>query len=135
MEQQNKKNTIMIVDDDNFMVDMYSIKFKEHNFDIHAKIDPKEALDELRDGFSPDIILFDMIMPSIGGIEFLKTIKKEKLAEIAILIALSNQREESDIKEALEMGADDYIIKANTIPSEVLSKIEDVLNKHKTQHS
>ena len=80
------------------------------------------------------MILLDIIMPDIDGFEFLKIIKKEKLAEKAVLIALSNQWQEEEIKTIKELGVDDYIIKANTIPSEVLDKVENVMvNRNKTQ--
>lgn len=81
----------------------------------------------LRDGLSPSVILFDIVMPDIDGIEFLETIKNEKLATNTALIAVSNQWEESYIEKAKKLGVDDYIIKADTIPSEVLSKVEEII--------
>lgn len=130
MENIDEKKTILIVDDDDFMLDMYVVKFKEHGFNIDANSDPVKALDKLRDGLQPMAILFDVIMPKMDGIEFIKTIKKERLAEDAVLIAVSNQSEESCIKKVKESGADDYIIKANAIPSEVLSRVEEVMKSH-----
>ena len=130
MENENEKRKILIIDDDNFMLDMYSLKFKEKGFDVHTSINSKQALDKLREEFSPDVILFDIIMPDIGGLELLKTIKDENLAEGAVLIALSNQWQESEIKKAKELGADDYIVKANMVPSEVLNKVEEVMKNH-----
>ena len=109
------------------MLDMYSIKFKEHGFDVNISADPKKALKMLRDGLSPSVILFDIVMPDIDGIEFLETIKNEKLATNTALIAVSNQWEESYIEKAKKLGVDDYIIKADTIPSEVLSKVEEII--------
>lgn len=131
MEEKNGKYKILIVDDDNFMLDMYAVKFKERNFNVSAHIDSKKAIEKLREGYSPDVVLFDIIMPDIDGFEFLEIIKKEKLTEGAVLIALSNQWKEEEIKKVRELGIDDYIIKANTIPSEVLSKVEDIIKSHK----
>lgn len=131
MENNNRKYKILIVDDDNFMLDMYAVKFKERNFDVSVHIDPRKALEKIREGYSPDAILLDIIMPDIDGFEFLETIKKEKLAEGAVLIALSNQWQEKEIEKIKKLGIDDYIIKANTIPSEVLSKVEDAIKSHK----
>ena len=130
MENLDKKQTILIVDDDNFMLDMYSVKFKERGFDVNVSIDPKQSLENLREGLSPSVILFDMVMPDVDGLEFLETIKKEKLAESAVLIAVSNQWEESYIEKAKALGVDDYIIKADTIPSEVLDKVEQIIKNH-----
>lgn len=130
-ENKNVKYKIFIIDDDNFMLDMYAVKFKERGFDVSVSIDSKKALEKLREGFSPDLILLDIIMPGMNGLELLEIIKKEKLAEKAIFIVLSNQWEETDIEKAKNLGADDYIIKANTIPSEVLDKVESVIANYK----
>lgn len=130
MEDKNGKYKILIIDDDNFMLDMYAVKFKEQNFEVSAHIDSRKAIEKLKEGYSPDVILLDIIMPDIDGFEFLEIIKKEKLAEDSVLIALSNQWQEEDIKKAKEFGVDNYIIKANTIPSEVLSKVEDIIKNH-----
>lgn len=130
MENIEKKQTIMIVDDDNFMLDMYVVKFKERGFDVYANNDPIIALEKLRDGLNPTAILFDIIMPNMGGIDFIKVIKEEKLARDSALIAITNQLEESYIEQAKEYGVDDYIIKANTIPSEVLERVEEIIKNH-----
>lgn len=136
MEDKEKKQTILIIDDDSFMLDMYAIKFREHGFDVKANTDPKQALQLLREGLSPSAILFDMIMPDIDGLEFLTIIKNEQLAVDSVLIAVSNQWEESYIEKTKELGVDDYIIKADTIPSEVLSKVEKIIKNHnKTNHA
>jgi PleD family two-component response regulator len=71
-----------------------------------------------------------MVMPEVDGLEFLTIINNEKLATSVILIAVSNQWEESYIEKAKELGVDDYIIKADTIPSEVLSRVEEIIKKH-----
>lgn len=127
-DKKDKKSTILIVDDDNFMIDMYSLKFKERGFDVHAVLDSKKAIEKLKEGLSPDVILFDIVMPGITGLELLETIKKEKLAEKSIIIALSNQWQDSDVEKAKKLGVDDYYIKANMIPSEVLAKVEKVIS-------
>lgn len=118
---------IMIVDDDNFMIDMYSLKFKERGFDVYVSLDPKRALEKLNEGFIPNVILFDIIMPGMDGFEFLENVKKIDLKNNIIKIALSNQWEEDDIEKAKKLGVDDYIIKANMVPSEVLDKVEKII--------
>lgn len=130
MENKNRENTILIVDDDNFILDMYSLKFKEQGFGVDTAIDSKQALIKLREGFSPSVILFDMVMPNIDGLEFLEIVNNEKLAENSVLIAISNQWEESYIEKAKQLGVDDYIIKADTIPSEVVARVKEVMKNH-----
>ena len=130
MKNVDKKDTVLIVDDDNFMLDMYVVKFKERGYDIDANNDPIVALEKLRNGLNPIAILFDIIMPNMEGIEFIKAIREEKLAKDAVLVAVTNQSEESYVEQAKEYEVDDYIIKANTIPSEVLNRVEEIIKNH-----
>lgn len=109
---------------------MYTLKFKEQGFDVESSFSGEDALRKLRDGFSPDVILFDIVMPGVDGIEFLDMLKNEKLAKDSLLIALSNQGEDRDIEKAKEHGADEYIVKANSVPSEVLEVVSGVIEKN-----
>ena len=117
------KYKILLIDDDNFLLDMYSLKFTQGGFDVRAVFSAQEALDVLKkeDGF--DIVLFDLIMPVMDGFTLVEKIRENKLAQDAALIVLSNQGQRSDIERVEKFNVDGYIIKANTIPSEVLSKV------------
>ncbi|HJO89858.1 MAG: response regulator [Candidatus Pacebacteria bacterium] len=132
MEQKAKnKKKIFIIDDDNFLLEMYVTKFKEGGFEVVASLDTKEALNRLREGLVPDIILFDIVMPDMDGFEFLKVVDEENLVKDCIKIALTNQWQESNIKKAKELGVSDYIVKANFIPSEVLNNVQKIIDKKK----
>ncbi len=119
-----KKNyKILIVDDDKFLLSMYSMKFSKEGMEVTAIPSPTEALEKLKTGFVPDIIILDIVMPEMDGIELLGKIRKEKLAESAVVIILSNQGQPSEIDRAKEYGIAGYIVKATTIPSEVLHEV------------
>jgi len=113
---------MLLVDDDRFLLDMYSMKFRGAGCDVEAIADPAAALDKLRAGFLPDIILLDIVMPVVNGFEFLEAMKKENLARGAHIIVLSNQGAQEDIDKAVSLGAAGYIVKASSIPSEVLTQ-------------
>jgi DNA-binding NarL/FixJ family response regulator len=68
-----------------------------------------------------------MVMPGITGTELLETVEKEKLGGGMVRIVLSNQGQESDIEAAKKLGADGYIVKANSVPSEVLDKVINII--------
>jgi two-component system chemotaxis response regulator CheY len=116
------KESVLLVDDDSFLLDMYALKFKQCGTPVEAVNDPIVALEKLRKGFEPTIILLDVIMPGMSGFEFLETIKKEGLAKDASVIILSNQGQQEDVDKAMKLGAAGYIIKASAIPSEVCDK-------------
>lgn len=121
--------TVFIIDDDKFLLDIYSIKFKDHGCKVIAEPDPVKALQALRGGLKPDVILLDIIMPALGGFELLEAMQKEGLAKDSSIIILSNQGQDEDVKRAIDLGADGYIVKASAIPSEVLTKTIEYADK------
>jgi len=121
------KHNILLVDDDRFLLDMYSMKFTQEGSNVQAFLSVREALSALRDGFDAHAVVFDLVMPEQDGFELLKFIKEEHLAENAVLIALTNQGEDEERKKTEELGADAYIVKASTIPSEVVTTITDMI--------
>lgn len=126
-----KPLAILFVDDDNFLLDMYSLKFSKNNYEVHTAQGPEEALKAVRGGFDPDILLLDVVMPGMDGIELLTVLKKENLIKKAVVIMLTNQGLPDDIARAKKLNVDGYIIKATTIPSEVLKEVETIYNNIK----
>jgi DNA-binding response OmpR family regulator len=112
----------MLIDDDRFLLDMYTLKFANAGCAVDAMTSAEHALEKLRTGVAPDIILLDIVMPAISGFDFLETVKKEGLAKTSSIIMLSNQGQDEDVKKATALGAAGYIVKASSIPSEVLEK-------------
>lgn len=124
------KQKILIVDDDKFLVDMYSIKFTESDYDVVTAFSAKDALSLADEGLSPDICLVDIIMPSMDGFELVAELKQRESFKDTNIIFLTNLGQQSDIDRGLELGADGYIVKASATPSEVVTKVADIV-KHK----
>ncbi len=122
---------VFVIDDDAFLLDMYALKFAQKNFAVTTSGGTLEALEKLRAGFVPEIIVVDLVMPAMDGFEFLETVKNESLAQGALVIILSNLGQQEDIDRGLALGAAGYIIKASATPSEVVEKVQEVLQKHK----
>lgn len=126
-----KPRSILFVDDDKFLLDMYSLKFSKNDFIVHTSSDTEDALKLIRDGLEPDILLLDIVMPGLDGIEMLSIIRKEGLLKKTIIIMLTNQGRPDDISRAKALNVDGYIIKATTIPSEVMSEVEKICSNIK----
>jgi CheY-like chemotaxis protein len=127
MTAADTKGTILLLDDDNFILTMYSAAFAQSGFQVQAILSPNEALQLLRDGFVADAILFDIRMPEIDGFAFLDALRREQLGGKAVKVALTNQSSEVEKAHAMELGADQYLVKATVIPSEVVNIIAEAL--------
>lgn len=121
----------MLVDDDEFLLDMYAVKFKAAGFDVEAVLDPAQALKKLESGFVPDAVMLDVVMPGLSGLEILKQIRDAHLAGDAAIIMLSNQSQQADVDAAQNIGIDGYIVKADHIPSEVIDEVTKIITKKK----
>ena len=131
MDQEEIKKSIFIVDDDEFLLDMYAVKFRESGFSVEISFGGQDALDKIREGLNPDIILLDVIMPNMDGFEFLQRIKKENLLKNTKIVILTNLGQKEDIKKGMELWASDYVVKAYFTPSEIVQKIDLLLKQKK----
>jgi len=120
---EEKKYSILIIDDDKFLLDMYSTKFRNLGHNAIVANSAEDALSKLRNGPDPEIIVLDIIMPAMDGLELLATIRKETLAPNATVVMLTNETEPAKIDRAKSMGVGGYIVKATTIPSEVVEEV------------
>ncbi len=130
MENQHYK--ILLVDDDSFLLNMYSLKFTKNGFEVLATQNGREAFEKLKDGFTPDIIMLDIIMPGLDGLALLGEIRKAKLIPNATVIMLTNQSDTAEIEKAKTLGINGYIVKATTIPSEVINQVIEIHQKNKS---
>jgi len=127
METMETPKKVFICDDDKFLLDMYSFKFKERGFEVIQAFGSVDALTKLRDGIVPDVMLIDIVMPTMDGFELLAIIKSEKIAPNAKIIILSNLGQPADIEKGRALGVNGYVIKASASPSEVVDRVLTVL--------
>lgn len=123
-----KNHSIVLIDDDHFLLDMYTKKFSDEGYSVSANTSVSDAIAELRGGFSAEAIVFDLVMPEMDGYALLKTLREEGLGKDAKKIVLTNQGAEEEEKKTKEAGADAYIIKATMVPSEVFNTIDTLIS-------
>lgn len=122
------KIKILLVEDDSFLLGMYATKFEMEDFKVIMAEDGEKAIRvALRE--LPDIIILDIILPKLNGFEVLKRLKNEATTNKIPVILLTNLSQKDEIERGLSMGAEDYLIKAHFMPSEVVEKIKRILNK------
>lgn len=130
-QQKSNKQQILIIDDDAFLLNMYARKFDHAGYTVMTADSGIKALAKLKEGFAADVLMVDIMMPEMDGLTFVKEIRKQQLAPRAKVVMLTNQSSYSDIKAATEYGIDGYIIKAVTIPSEVVTKLREIVSGKK----
>lgn len=118
----------MLVEDDPFLLSMYNTKFEMENFKVVAADDGEKGL-KLALKETPDIILLDIMLPKMDGFEVLRALKADEKVRRIPVILLTNLSQKEKVQEGLALGADDYLIKAHFMPSEVVEKIKKLINK------
>lgn len=123
---KNKSPKILLVEDDHFILAMYSTKFVADGFVVRGAMSGAEALAEAA-SFKPDFILLDLMLPDEDGFSVLKKIKRGKGTSTIPVVMLSNIGDPSHREQALIYGALDYWIKAYYDPEEIVSKVKKIL--------
>ncbi len=116
------------MEDDVFLADLYKTKFSLEGFGVYVAYDGEKGL-ELAQKNLPSVILLDLVLPKIGGFTVLEKLKEDKKLAAIPVILLTNLSQKADVDRGLAMGANDYLIKAHFMPSEVVAKIKKLTGK------
>jgi DNA-binding response OmpR family regulator len=115
---------ILIVEDDSFLLELYTHQFAKSGFNIISASDGKKAL-ELVKKEKFDLILLDIMIPKLNGLEVLKEITS--LDKNIPVVILSNIGNDEIIKKALQEGAKAFIIKSRYTPDQVVNEVKSIL--------
>jgi CheY-like chemotaxis protein len=122
---------ILIVEDDKDLNNAYSIILESAGYTVESAFDGKEALEALKT-FNPDLILLDLLMPIMGGLEFLQNYDlKHEHPNVKVLI-FTNMENSPEVTEAYNLGAHRCIIKSWTAPHNLARVIQDSLQGNKS---
>ncbi|PIR06855.1 MAG: response regulator [Candidatus Komeilibacteria bacterium CG11_big_fil_rev_8_21_14_0_20_36_20] len=122
-----KNYKILIVEDDEFLLQMYTTKLNLEGFKVLGTPSGKQGL-KMAKKDTPDLILLDLMLLEMNGIEVLENLKIDDNTKNIPVIILTNYSQKENIDRCLELGADDYLIKAHFVPSEVIVKIKKILS-------
>jgi len=125
---ENNTIKILLIEDDPFLLNMYNTKFELEGFSVVTANDgekgAKLALTE-----EPNIILLDIILPKKDGFEVLEDLKANDKTKNIPVILLTNLSQKNEVEKGLKLGAVDYLIKAHFMPSEIVTKIKNIVGK------
>ena len=128
----SKKIKILIIDDEESILQMFAQKFEKENFEVFTKSDPLQGILEASQK-KPDVVLLDIMMPEMDGFETLSAFRQSTSLE-TIIIVFSNigGQNLSNIEKAMKLGADEYLVKSDYTPSQVVKKVNEILESKKT---
>ena len=118
--------TILLTEDDPFLIDIYSTKLRESGFKLDVATDGEQCLAKLRQR-KPEVLVLDIVLPKLSGWEVLEKMKQDKRFNGIKIIVLSNLGQREEIEKALRLGATEYLIKAHYTPSQVVGEIKKIL--------
>jgi len=118
--------SILLVEDDPFLIDIYSTKLKEVGFSVEVAKDGAECMRKIKEKI-PDLLLLDIVLPDLNGWEVLREIKKDDTLKNLKIVVLSNLGEKEEIEKGIKFGVSKYLVKAHYTPSEVVTEIEKIL--------
>lgn len=124
-----KGSHVTMVDDDKILVDMYKERLELAGYKVTICKNGEEGLAKTREE-KPDIILLDVMMPKVNGYEVLASLKSDPQTKDIPVVMLSALMRDFNREKAVEAGADDYLIKSEAMPADVITKIEQVLQKY-----
>jgi DNA-binding response OmpR family regulator len=125
MSKERKK--ILVVDDEAPIREIYNKEFSAAGFDVVLAADGEEGL--LKAGEEmPNLILLDIMLPKMSGIDVLKSLKKNSLTKEIPVLLLTNLGEETIIKEGFSLGANGYLLKVSYTPAQVIEECRKFLS-------
>lgn len=118
---------ILLVDDDPLLVRMYQKKLENDGYAVATADDGDVALTQIN-AFKPDLILLDIMMPKVNGLQVLSKLKENKeTSNIPVILLTNVSGSDEDIDRGLELGAVAYLVKAGNRPVAVVEKVKEIL--------
>lgn len=120
-----RKEKILIIEDDKFLNKLYSDKLNRDGFEVSMAISGEEGLSRaIRE--KPDLVLLDIILPQRSGFDILSELKLNKATKDIPVVILSNLGQDADVKRGMDLGASDYLIKTDFS----ITKLGEVVRKN-----
>lgn len=126
MENSSPKTKIALVEDDHFLSKVLAFRLREEGFDVAVAADGEEAIKVIKKD-KPNLVLLDLLLPKKSGFDVLAEIKADENTKKIPVIILSNLGQQTDIDKGIQLGAIDYLVKANFGIKDIVAKIKERL--------
>jgi DNA-binding response OmpR family regulator len=117
---------VLIIEDDTALYSMYATELGIKGYEVSNVADGNLGLEAVKTR-KPDLVLLDLMLPGKNGLEILEQVKGDTEVKDIKVVMLTNFGNEDNISKALELGAEDYIMKYNIVPSDLSDKVSSIL--------
>jgi two-component system phosphate regulon response regulator PhoB len=121
---------VLLVEDDKFLRRACEASLRRRGFEIVTATDGEEGLRLARETPRPDVVLLDLLMPKMSGIEVLRALKGDAFTKTIPVVILSNSSRDEDKREAVQLGAVGYYVKANLSLKELAAQVSALIDQH-----
>jgi DNA-binding response OmpR family regulator len=129
MSGTNAQLSVLIVEDDRFLQKILATKFAKEGFDVRTASDGEDALQQLI-AKKPDFVVLDIIIPKMNGFEVIAEMKTNVALKSIPVVVLSNLGQDEDVTRAKELGALEFLTKADHSINEIVEKVKEAYAKH-----
>jgi two-component system alkaline phosphatase synthesis response regulator PhoP len=126
------QRTILVVEDDDNILELMIYHLGQGGFTVQQTFTGEEALERVFVG-KPDLILLDLMLPGMGGLEVCATLKNDMTTRSIPIAIVSARGADTDVMKGLEAGADDYLVKP-FLPTVLMSAVESMLHRDSPAH-
>lgn len=117
---------ILLIEDDGFLASIYARTFENAGYGVSLATNGEDGL-RLAEKDAPDLVLLDLVLPTIDGFDVLERLKREPATRRIPVLILSNLGQAEDVERCMALGAAGYVIKAHALPEETVGKVKEIL--------
>lgn len=121
----NKKHSVLIIEDEQALQDVYKLVLSSQGYQVYTANNGAIGLDMLKQ-HTPDIVLLDIFMPVMGGVEFLRNVNLKDYPKLRIIV-YTNLTDSATEQQVLKLGASKYVLKSSMKPQDLIDMIAEYL--------
>lgn len=124
----NAPKRILLVEDEEIIVDLLQRKLEKEGYEVIVTVDGEMGIERMKE-IKPDLVLLDIVMPKMGGFEVMEKMREDPILKSIPVIIISNSGQPVELDRAKELGARDWLVKAEFDPQEVVDKVAKQIGK------
>lgn len=119
------KKRILIIEDEEYLSDMYQMKFEHEGYEVKVAVDGESGI-EIAKTMRPDLVLLDIVLPKMNGFQVMRALREHPKTRKLKVYYLSNLGQDEEIEQGMKEGADGFLIKTDVTPAQLVDCVERI---------